>query len=234
MNVKLSALALGITLAYGMTAAMAADAYIEQTGSFNVGAIDQYDNDGSEVEASIVASGNGNVSSIDQSRSNRIWADINASGNGNVASVTQRNVDYAGATVYQAASGGTVSIDQGNYGWGDGSSQWAHVYQNAGWGNDADITQRGDKVKTVITQEGQFNTAKAEQYGSGRDFNEAYITQDGTAQFASVKQSGRDLTANVTQTGLGNVAMVEMRGNGHTATVVQNGWANIARVNQRN
>src|SRR5690606_4689857 len=114
MNVKLSALALGITLAYGMTAAMAADAYIEQTGGMSHAAIDQYNNtDSSTVEASIVTSGWNNNHAIDQTRSRRIWAEINAPGSFDTASIEQSGLDYGGAHIYQGAHGSNASVTQG-------------------------------------------------------------------------------------------------------------------------
>ncbi len=238
MKVKLSALALGITLAYGMTAAMAADAYIEQNGSMNHAVIDQYNNDGSDVSASIVTSGWGNNHSIDQTRSDRVWARINAPGSFNTATINQSRIDYGGAEVYQAASGSNAQVNQSRgagYGYyGHGSSQWAFIKQNDGWGHDARIVQTGKKVEADITQSGVGNVATVDQRGNGIAFNEADITQNGANQYASVRQDGHNLIANVNQRGVGNVALVDMRGNGHTATVVQNGWGNVGIVNQRN
>lgn len=238
MKVKLSALALGITLAYGMTAAMAADAYIEQNGSANYAVIDQYSNDGSNVSASIVTSGWGNDHSIDQTRSDRVWARINAPGSYNTATVSQNRIDYGGAEIYQAASGSNAQVNQSSgtgYGYyKHGSSQWSFIKQNDGWGHDARIVQRGQKVEADITQSGMGHLAAVDQRGNGIAFNEADITQKGTNQYASVRQDGHNLIATVSQRGVGNMALVDMRGNGHTATVVQSGWGNVGIVNQRN
>lgn len=249
MNVKLSALALGITLAYGMlSAAMAAEATIEQTGGASSAVINQYNNDGSAVEATITTSGWDNTHSIDQTRSNRIWAEINSPGSGNTASIEQSRLDYAGAHIYQAAHGSDASIRQGSnsgmsptfypgYGWGGGNrdnSQWAHIYQNGGWGHDASIVQRGDRVKATIEQSGFYNTALVDQRGTGAAFNETEITQSGTGQYTSVTQNGHDLMARVNQSGLGNVALVDQSGNGHTARVTQSGAFNFAQVTQSN
>src|SRR5690606_15246311 len=85
MNVKLSALALGITLAYGATAAMATEAVIDQSGDNNRGYITQTNNHES-TEASVYASGNSNTQTIYQNRvRNGSWAYAEASGNRNNA-----------------------------------------------------------------------------------------------------------------------------------------------------
>ncbi len=241
MNVKLSALALGLTLAYGMTAAMADEAVIDQSGGLNDAVIEQYNNDGSQVRASISTSGWNNDHSIEQTRSSRAWADINSPGSFNTATVLQSNLDYGGTEIYQGASGSTASVDQGaDSGWGyggrsrDGSSQWAFIYQNWGYGHDASVVQRGDKVEATIVQTGIGNSADVSQRGTGRSFNIADVTQSGIGQTAAVTQNGHGLTATVTQSGMGHYAMVNMRGSSHTATVTQSGFANSARVMQRN
>src|SRR5690554_3042011 len=144
MNVKLSALAVGLTLAYGMSSAALADtASIEQIGNFNTAVIEQDDNNG-DVSASIYTTGWGNDHSIYQEDSSRVWADINASGSSNTASITQEDLNYGGATVVQDAFGSNASVDQGDgYRRGrrgnDAESQWAFIYQNSGWGHDASI-----------------------------------------------------------------------------------------------
>ncbi|NLC35030.1 MAG: hypothetical protein GX772_01045 [Alcaligenaceae bacterium] len=255
MKVKLSALALGITFAYGMTAAMAGEASITQTGGFSHATIDQYNNDGSAVSASIVTSGWANEHSIDQTMSNRVWARVNSPGSLNTAVIEQSRLDYGGAHVYQAAGGSTVTINQGavpnqpatngkgkghghGHGQGnytpDGSSQWAFVHQNHGWGHDASIIQRGHMVEAKVNQSGYGHEARVDQRGAGTTFNKANVNQSGIDQYASVTQNGSNLVANVTQKGIGHVAMVSMSGNSHTATVVQKGWGNTATVNQSN
>lgn len=267
MNLKLSALALGITLAYGITSAMAAEANIDQSGGMNNATISQYSNDGTQVEASIITSGWNNTHTIDQTRSNRVWADIDAPGSFNTASIQQHDLDYGGASVYQAAGGSRATIEQGlssnavaaaatfgNGGKGNGkgngkgpghgnggsnarqwgSSQWAFIYQNGGWGHDAAIIQGGDKVEATITQAGFGNTAAVYQTGTGQGFNEADVTQIGTNLYASVNQTGYDLIATVNQFGVGHRAYVDMSGNGHRASVTQAGWGNTANITQSN
>src|SRR5690606_30738473 len=141
MNVKLSALALGITLAYGATAAMAADASIDQSGNFSYATIDQHNNTGTDIDASITPSGSANRHTIEQTRSDRVWAEIDSPGSFNTASIEQSRLDYAGAAIYQAASGSSASVDQTRDGWwfsqNEGTSQWAFINQNGGWGHDA-------------------------------------------------------------------------------------------------
>lgn len=280
MNVKLSALALGITLAYGVTAAMAAEATIDQSGGMSTATINQYANEGTEVEASIVTSGWNNTHIIDQTRSDRIWAEINAPGSFNTASIQQHDLNYGGATVYQRASNSRATVQQGvsndvvtmaanrgggkgngggkGHGGGNGhgngngnggnsngngggnnardygSSQWAFIYQNQGWGHDANIVQAGHMVEATITQAGFNNTAEVYQTGAGQFMNEANVSQRGTNLYANVNQNGYDLIATVNQRGVGNQAYVEMTGNGHRASVTQNGWGNTAYVNQSN
>jgi len=247
MNVKLSALALGITLAYGVTAAMAAEATIDQSGGLSTATINQYLNDGTQIEASITTSGWNNTHTIDQTRSDRIWANIDAPGSFNTASITQHDLDYGGATVYQRASNSSARVEQGlaasapamaaagrggpgrgngnghgnGHGNGNGngngggnnardhgSSQWAFIYQNQGWGHDATIVQAGHKVEATITQAGFNNTADVSQTGNGLAFNEADITQNGANLYAQVTQNGHDLIATVDQRGVGNRAYV--------------------------
>lgn len=243
MNMKLSALALGLTLAYGVTAAMAADATIDQSGGFNTAVIDQYSNDGSEVEASITTSGWRNNHQIDQTRSNYIWAEIDAPGSFNTASINQASLDNAGAHIYQGASGSTAAIDQGAYENNrrgrhhysrDGHSQWAYIFQESGWGHDANIKQTGGMVETSITQYGFNNSADVTQRGTGEAYTDAFIVQSGRNNTATVTQTGYNLDAEVRQSGVGHVAVVDLRGNGHTASVNQSGWANTARITQRN
>lgn len=241
MNVKLSALALGITLAWGgMSVALADTATIEQSGGFSYATIDQSNNDGSYVDASITTSGWNNFHEIEQTRSERVWAEIDAPGSFNTASIEQDRLNYGGAQIYQAAHGSSASIDQGSsggwgWGWGgDAQNQWATINQNGGWGHDASIVQRGDRLTANVTQTGFSNTADIDQRGNGVAANRVDVVQSGSNQYANVAQDGHDLRATVTQSGWGNVAMVDMAGNGHTATVTQSGSFNFGGVHQRN
>ena len=106
MNIKLSALALGITLAYGATAAMAADtATVDQNGNFNSALVEQWDN--SNASASVYANGTGNEAWVYQHDTKGVvTASISSSGWANDASVNQEFVNGAAATIVQTASGG--------------------------------------------------------------------------------------------------------------------------------
>ncbi len=80
MNIKLSALALGITLAYGVNAAMATDETpIYQTGWYSDASIEQYKN--VSVKAMLNESGFDNESVIAQEKviNGDAWVDQNSS-----------------------------------------------------------------------------------------------------------------------------------------------------------
>src|SRR5699024_7847836 len=99
------------------------------------------------------------------------------------------------ATVDQGASHGGSYYGPNHRGGGyhhfrDGSHQWAFINQNDGWGHDASIVQRGQKLEATINQRGLYNTAEVDQRGTGGTHNEADITQNGSYQYASVKQDG--------------------------------------------
>lgn len=230
MNIKLSALALGITLAYGATAAMAADvATIHQSGSFNEGMIEQFDNNGA-------------------------IAAIITHGFDNDASIKQEQVTNANATIYQHANAGTASIDQGGswssghyvsspwpwHGprwvegtWSDGSNQTAVINQTGGWGNDAWVTQTGQNVAAYINQSGFHNDAGIAQAGNG-SMNVASIGQVGANNDGYIEQQGSNLVAAVLQTGMGHEAVITQVGSNKVASIVQyGGYQNNAYINQR-
>lgn len=219
MNIKLSVIALGISLAYGATAAMAANtATVNQTGMQNVATIEQFAND--DTSATITAFGSYNDASINQQGNDNVAATITAFGNMNDAVVVQTNVENSAATIFQAGDAGDATITQtgghgghpyyrgrgngnhnGHGGHGGGDNQQATINQYWGWGNVAWITQTGDDVDALINQSGFRNKAGIVQDGSGRDDLTASITQHGMLNDGYIKQDGHSLVATVNQSG---------------------------------
>src|SRR5690554_2796350 len=114
MTFKLSAIALGIGVMFGASAALADTATIDQTGSWNDSSIEQYDNNGAT-------------------------ATITVDGYRNDAVVVQQDVNNANATITQTASAGDATIDQsGSDYWHwtvPDNNQYASISQTWGWGN---------------------------------------------------------------------------------------------------
>ncbi|SHI36639.1 hypothetical protein [Pollutimonas bauzanensis] len=229
MSIKLSALALGITLAYGATAAMAADnATVYQKGWYNDASIEQYDN-------------NGAVATISQD------------GFRNDAVVLQEQVDGGLATIIQTASAGSATIDQGGAwgtghwvkngrhsqvwvdgSWTNGLNQTASINQASGSNNDAWATQTGSNVEASIYQAGVRNTAGIVQNGTGTQTDQANISQVGKYNDAYITQAGKNLVASISQVGVGQEATILQTGANKTATVSQSSGAyNTAYINQR-
>ncbi len=218
MNMKLSALALGITLAYGIAAAHAADV------------------------ATIYQSGYVNDASIEQTRSNAN-ASISTTGAFNDAVIYQEEVQNSAATIYQAADAGDATINQGNtwvatwHGngyWADGYNQTATINQTGGWGNTAWTTQTGSNVEATINQNGVKNIAGIVQAGNGYSMDVAVINQSGSFNDGYINQAGRNLDATINQSGRSQEAVILQTGSYKTATITQaSGYGNSAYINQR-
>lgn len=210
MTFKLSALALGIGIAFGAGTAMADTATIDQTGSWNDSTIEQYDNNGA-------------------------IASITVDGYGNDAVVVQQDVNNANATITQTANAGDASIDQSGtdyWFWTvPGNNQYASISQTWGWGNTAWTTQRGSNTDATITQGGFDNLAGIEQKGEG-GWVVAQINQVGHSNDGYVEQRGSGLNATINQTGYRNEAVILQRNSGHTATLTQVGAHNLGVIKQ--
>ncbi|HCN88909.1 MAG TPA: hypothetical protein DIT28_06980, partial [Oxalobacteraceae bacterium] len=168
----LSAIALGIVLAYGAGSALAYDTTtVTQGGSGNTASASQIGNnapdDGGAVitinqggnsntasvsQTGITSYGHGNVYeagdsnavAIAQTNDYRTGADVQDWGNNNVTTVTQTNVSGGAAGAYQNGSNSTASIYQH-----DGSSLSAMINAVSPWGghgayNTSAITQTGN------------------------------------------------------------------------------------------
>lgn len=252
MSIKLTAVALGVTLAFGAaSAAMAANnATIYQNGFGNDSSIEQYANTNATATVNTYGSFNDNV--VVQQDTSSTTATINTNwGNNNDNYIHQKDVTGSSADVYQAASFSTVVIEQGgttsNVGGGcnwhgcwpgspvtvDGNNLVAVVNQLSGWGHDAYIGQTGQNVTGTINQSGFNNQANIVQRGTGGDPDSAIITQSGASNKASVDQYGKALNASVLQQGNFNVATVTQRNSGQNASVTQVGHYNKANVVQQ-
>ncbi|PLC52618.1 hypothetical protein CR155_17670 [Pollutimonas nitritireducens] len=233
MSIKLSALAIGITLAYGATAAMAADeASIYQQGWFNDASVEQYDNSG--AVASISQSGFGNDGVILQQRVTNSLAAITQDGSAGTATINQGGQLGVGQWVRTGGHhGGGWQYVPGQ--WSNGVNQTAHIEQKSGgYSNDAWITQTGSNVDAIIVQDGVLNTAGIVQHGTGGAHNEGTIDQRGKYNDAYITQNGSNLVANISQRGMGHEATVQQTGSDKLATVSQsNGYRNVAYINQR-
>lgn len=234
MSIKLSALALGITLAYGATAAMAADeASIYQNGWFNNATVAQNDN------TTAIAS-------------------ISQTGSFNTGTISQELVNNGDAAIYQAASAGTAAIEQGGSWssghwaedrhhrrghkgdndrrwvegtWSDGYNQSATITQSYGWGNTGWIKQTGSNADASIYQGGYDNLANIIQAGNG--VNTAGISQTGLDNEGNITQTGSALVANIYQTGIRQLANIVQTGSDKTAIINQaGGYHNVATITQ--
>jgi hypothetical protein len=128
MNIKLSAIAVSVTLAFGAaSAALAAnEATIYQNGIGNDSSIEQYDNVG--AKASVTTYGNFNDNVVVQQNTQATTATINTNnGSNNDNTITQDHVVGSSATVYQAADHSKVVIEQGGTtGMSGGGCWWGH------------------------------------------------------------------------------------------------------------
>lgn len=244
MRIKLSMIALGISLAYGATAAMAANtASVSQTGMLNDAVVQQFANDNTSAAISVFGSNNNDT--INQEFNRDTQATITVFGSRNAGTVTQNRVEDSSAIIFQAADAGEATITQTGgsghqYGWGYGGHSGgrdlnATINQTYGWGNVAWVTQKGSDADALINQSGFRNTAGIEQDGHGYGYGntQATITQTGMMNDGYVNQAGRNLVASISQSGSMNEAVIMQKGSGYTATVTQVGYGNSAFVNQR-
>jgi copper(I)-binding protein len=255
MSIKLSAVALGITLAFGATAAMSVNnAAITQNGNWNDSTIQQVGN--TDAYASITSRGDGNDNVVVQQNTTATRAVIETNwGNSNDNTVLQNNVVNSTASVYQVADSSTTVINQGGTSvttpghWvykgrdktyvpgtttvTDGRDQHAHIAQNSGSNHDAYIGQTGTYVRATVYQSGYGNDAVITQAGSGSVWSDAVITQSGYGNDATINQAGGGLNANIYQAGYRNSAVVTQAGMYQTASVSQTGSHNNANISQR-
>lgn len=256
MSIKLSAVALGITLAFGATAAMSVNnAAITQNGDRNDSTIQQVSNQ--DAYASITSRGDSNTNYVlQQNTASGTTAVIETNwGNGNDNTILQNNVVSSSASVYQAADNSTTVIEQGGTSvttpgewtgpWWNrkkgpdttvvtaGNNQHAHIAQDSGSNHDAYIGQTGSFVRATVYQRGYGNDAVITQAGSGSVWSDAVIRQSGYGNDATISQTGGGHDANIYQAGFRNSAVVTQVGMYQNATVSQTGNYNTANISQR-
>ena len=235
MKRNLSAIALGLALAYAATPVMAQTATIDQSGgNSNTGYVEQ-SNAGSASTATITQIGSENkagnpgtvggdgrelsatAGGILQSSSTNVTADVNQTGKNNTGMVKQQSVTTGTATILQNSDyGNSAAITQA-----DSSNVTARVYQNesGNYSNTAVINQ------TVVSSNA---LAEVVQGGNGQ---KAYINQTGvTTGEAKTWQHGSGNTVTVNQgTGSNLYGYVYQSGNTNEATLTQGGSNNYAQ-----
>jgi hypothetical protein len=225
------------------------DSYISQTGSNNVGTVDQRDGrsstNGGGSSAVMEQTGNRNTATQTQSLSNIFFSNATGTGSRNYVKTTQAGSNsqsdqtqnsggYNTAIVLQGAgtTGNraiqTQSVDPGN-GYSDSNSalirQTKSQAATSGSGNRAEQAQSGYYHIAQIDQESANSYAKQ--------------TQSGYSQSASIHQGdpGSNNTAMQTQTGSLNTALIEQSvgstGSNNYALQNQSGYSNDASITQR-
>ena len=261
MKTNLSAIALGLVLAYTAAPVMAQTATINQSSSATT--------ENAFIEQSGSVGGS--------------FATINQSGSGNHAgTLSEYSVGHNTGEVTQAeggvfqynTTGSTATVNQ------SGTNEIALVYQHgglplslnqivnnavatitqSGTGNEGEIYQHdgASNLKAVITQTGKYNKsgtgnqyaahptdpnyqfgAYIEQNGASSHDNEANILQSGGSSevkgnTATIKQTGSFYKAEIVQTGDSAKATIEQSGAGTSSTVNDTAWVHQAAANTSN
>jgi hypothetical protein len=245
-------------------------AYVDQVGNNNAANIDQSAAPGGTV-ADVVQIGNNNAASIEQrAGAASHYGVITQNGNNNGGAIRQYSdiVDGASYADIQQGGDGTngggltkannnwASIDQGIGAGGQNVASYGNkalirqegVTHGHAIGNQAAIIQRGDSMRSLIEQDGDFNDASILQTGNngganGSEFesNEARITQVGLDNLAAIEQDGQFQRASIDQVGNNNLASIEQDGSttdngtvatGNTALIDQEGDFNTSSIMQ--
>jgi hypothetical protein len=218
------------------------DAYadVEQKGSENESEI--YQGYGYYNDMRLLQDGSGN------------WSYMKQNGSGNVATVDQLGDDNQ-SDVFQRG-GAFLDVDQDGYG-NDVDAHQDYSYQEGdidqigdrnivnltqksrpdpSLGNHAEVYQEGDKNETVITQDGDNNTAKHWVYGYD---NYMEFTQEGSENIAVVDQKtwkdvdnyGNQVSVyqKNSSNGAGNDFYAKLKGDENIINVTQNGSWNAIR-----
>jgi hypothetical protein len=233
MKRNLSAIAVGIALAYAAPAFATDTSNVNQTGSNNHATVQQSGNAAAASNTSnITQNGNGHTANVYQTGNNGVQVTISqTSGNNDTATVYQTSVTTGSVTINQLSDGNQSTINQHNgsnltaevntsgYGGASGSyntanmdqtgdHQFGRIEQSYGSGNLASITQAGSYDNGYITQYGLNNQAYINQNGGGVATNTAVIYQNGQSNYGATTQSGNGRNSTTNQTGNGNVANV--------------------------
>lgn len=240
-------------------------AFVDQVGNGNDVDINQSSAPGGSV-ADVVQIGNDNAASIEQrGGAGSHYAVATQNGNENKAAIRQRSDIITGANyadIHQGgdgtngggltkANGNKASIDQGIGAGGGNVASYGNVAKIRQEGvtfgvanlNEGAIIQRGDRMLSLIEQDGSENTASILQTGTGGgandstpEFNQARITQVGLENAAATEQSGQLQKSSIDQNGNFNVASIEQvgveNGVGNTARIDQNGNTNTSVIGQ--
>ena len=206
-----------------------ADAYVEQSGSFNNAGVYQ---DGTAIQATVIQTGARNLAFVDQGvftfpGIGDSDATIEQPGTDNVGYVLQGDGNSLSGTVYQAGVFGDAEVRQsglGHVGTVDqleGTNNVGYTSQLGGAFNEAGIVQDGDDNDATITQTGNEHTATVKQVG---DRNVSTITQDGFNNRAADRTTrGNDNVLTIDQIDSDNIAVSHIWGDRNTITVTQSG-----------
>lgn len=164
MRTSLSALALGISLAFAGASAMADTGIVHQSGYDNDATITQAYNAGAGAYSIINQNGDSNTAKTRQTDNWNANSYITQNGYDNLANVRQYDTAFAESRIYQAGDSNTAQVHQ----FSSEDGLYSSVSQN-GYDNLAQVSQTnagcwGSGVQTAaITQAGSSNFARVSQ-----------------------------------------------------------------------
>jgi len=160
----------------------------------------------------------------------------------NIASANVANLTFIGAD-FQWTQTGTTNNVQGSLG-GTSVNGGIKGFQN-GNGNIANLTQVSSYISTlggdVVDQTGNNNTVVTKQTNTHEstyliqqqgNLNQAFATQTGTSDTATLQQTGNSNNGQVTQSGTSNVAQLIQAGNSNIGSITQSGTGASAIIHQ--
>lgn len=240
MKRTLSTLALGISMAWGMSAMAADSAVGVQSGSGNTAEVTQTNN-GRFVSATSTVNqyGDRNAATVRQQNNSlgtiRSTITEQSRANDNTSYTRQQNSSFVDATITHR-----------------GSFNQSEIVQTVVVGGEASIGQAGNgNIGKIIQRNGGALTASINKnqaggfFGSGHG-NRAYIEQSETFNAATIEQNGslnsyawinQNMGGSgnegaITQHAVNSDARIFQTGNRHDASIYQAGFNNKAEINQ--
>ncbi len=253
MKIKLSSIALALSLAYASSAAIASDnnaVFTSQQQQHNMTYVQQIDTSQSNVVVNQNgwANGVGNTETLEggivQQQSVGASARVDQTGNGNYTNLVQTQAGFSNVIVTQQGDVNDAQLSQSNTvrssievrQVGGSNANVARVAQQ-GADSSALIVQDNGSLGTFgeITQSGAGNhaemTQRAASFLSARGDTYVKLIQDGSNNTARAFQTGQGSTAVISQSGTGNYADTAQTGYGDIG-IDQTGSANVVFVRQ--
>lgn len=222
MKPRLTAAAFAVGLAFSMPSyADSSSASVYQSGTGNVGSVDQQSSDGSFAYVNQVGNNNHGVydaygySTINEAFATNSFAGVDQTGNSNQAVIFQGYLNFGSSYVGQYGNGNTGYVSQfgsdngvawvfqGGFACYDRNCESIDFSLPASQGSYASIGQYGPDNTALIIQSGQYHGASIYQvWGGGNtariiqadSSNSAYVQQGGTAYIWNPDTQQYDIT----------------------------------------